>query len=488
MMCTNDFSFWQRPHFQTLSDDQLERILTGAMETLERVGGEFHDPECVRLLADAGAHVTGKTRVRIPAHLVEAALGSVPKRVVVCDRNGRRKMFLQDRNTYFGCGSDTTSTLDPITAERRPALKSDVARAAQVSDALSDIDFCMSFGLASDVNRLTSDCHHFEAMVQNTTKPLVITAWDLEGLERIYDMMVAVKGDPQTLLAQPFVTVFLMAISPLVFPRESLQKLLFCAQHRIPVIWTSGCPTTATTAPVDPAGAMAVGVAEFLAGLVLAQLKNPTCPVIMGAAFGSLDMSTGVRPYGAPEQDFGHICAGEMARYLQIPSWGVGGTTDANVLDEQAVAEAHQKLFLSALAGSNLIHDVGYMESGLCSSLELLTICNEFISRTRRFLRGFVVSEETLALDVIEEIGPGGDYLTHDQTLARFREEIWMPELIDRQDYNSWKASGSTTLKERANAKVRAIIDTHKPQPLPADTLKFIRQSVAAYDLQRRGV
>ena len=468
----NDFHLWQRPSFSLLSNEQLDRIYEAALEVLATVGGEFHDKVTVDLLADAGARVEEGRRVLIPEILVADALRQAPSQIVIHDRSGRPRLFLQDRNTYFGPGSDTPYTLDPFSGERRPAVLEDVVRAARVTDALPELDFSMCFGLASDVPEQVSDVHHFAAMVRNTGKPLVITAWDLAGLEDIHRMMEIVAGDSSTLRKQPFVVVFLMAVSPLRFPAESLQKLMFCAQSGIPCIWTSGCPSAGATAPIFPAGSLVVALAEFLAGLVVAQLASPGAPVIVGSAFGALDMARGLRPYAAPEQDFGHLAQAEVARYLQLPSWGNGGCSDSNILDQQATLEAGRKLMLSALAGNNLIHDLGYLDCGMTSSLELLAICNEMVSQIRRFLQGIPVTPETLAVDTIAAIGPGNHYLDHPQTRDHFHHQIWMPELISRKDYDAWQAEGGLTLRQRARAKVLKILETHRPEPLSPEVLR----------------
>ena len=468
----NDFDLWQRPSFSLLSREQLDHIYEAALEVLARVGGEFHDPAAVNLLADAGARVENEIRVRIPDTMVVDALQQAPRQIIVHDRNGQPRLSLQDRNTYFGPGSDTPYTLDPISGERRHALLEDVARAARVVDALPELDFGMCFGLASDVPEQVSDIYHFAAMVRNTAKPLVVTAWDLEGLRNIHRMMEMMAGDQKTLRERPFGVVFLMAISPLRFPAESLQKLIFCAQSGIPCIWTSGCPSAGATAPVFPAGSLVVALAEFLAGLVVAQLACPGAPVIVGSAFGALDMARGLRPYAAPEQDFGHLAQAEVARYLQLPSWGNGGCSDSNTLDQQATLEAGRKLMLSALAGNNLIHDLGYLDCGITSSLELLTICNEMVSQIRRFLKGIPVTPETLAVDTIAAVGPGSHYLDHPQTRDHFHHQIWMPELISRKDYDAWQAEGGLTLRQRARAKVLKIIETHQPEPLEPEVLR----------------
>ena len=185
----NDFHFWQRPSFNLLSQTQLDHLYAAALEVLARVGGEFHDPAAVALLSDAGARVENDKRVRIPDTLVADALQKAHRQIVVHDRNGQPRLFLEDHNTYFGPGSDTPYTLDPVSGVRRPALLNDVVRAARVVDALPELDFSMCFALASDVPDQVSHLHHFAAMVRNTHKPLVVTAWDLAGLRNIHRMM-----------------------------------------------------------------------------------------------------------------------------------------------------------------------------------------------------------------------------------------------------------------------------------------------------------
>ena len=455
-----------RPFLQILSEPQLDAIFEAALDVLESVGGRFHDPAARKLLKDSGAREHDGDRVRIPSSIVRGALKTAPHRIVIRDRNKRERLFLEDWNVHFGPGSDTPFTLDPDTGQRRPSGIRDVARAARVTDALPELDFCMSFGLAADVPEPVSDVHHFAAMVKNTEKPLIVTAWDLANLKTLHRIMEMVAGGSKPLEEHPFAVVFLMAISPLQFPADSLQKLMYCAEHRIPCIWTSGCPTAGATSPIFPAGSAVVALAEFLAGLTLSQLVNPGAPVIVGSAFGSLDMATGLRPYASPEQDLGHLAQAEIARYLHLPSWGNGGSTDANTLDAQAAAEAGRKLVLSALAGNNLVHDLGYLDGGMTSSLVLLAVCHEMAGQVRRFVEGIPVSRETLATQAIAEVGPGGHYLTRRDTRDHHRRQIWRPELFTRKGHDAWLADGAEDTWQRARAKVRRIIEGHRPRPL----------------------
>jgi len=481
----NDCLLWQRPTLRFFSDVQLQKIYEAALTILDRIGADFYDAEAVERLAGAGAYIQErfekKCRVRIPAALVKRALQSAPGRVVLRDRLGRMRMILEGWNVYYGTGSDTPFTLDAFDDRRRQSVLQDVINAARLVDSLPNLDFCMCSAIASDVNAQTSDCHHFKAMVANTTKPLMTTGWSLENLKTIYEMMTVVKGSDERLQAEPFVMLYNEPVTPLTHPKESIQKLMFSAQKRFPIMY-GPAPSRGSTAPVTSAGAFALGLSEVLGGLVLHQLVRPGAPFICGGGAGVMDMKTSIRPYAAPEQNLGRMFRTEMARYLNLPSWGAAGASDAKVIDGQACGEAFQQITLSSLLGANLIHDVGYLETGLTFSPVFLTICDEFISHTRRILKSAEISDAAFALDVIEEVGPGGHYLAHEHTYENFRREIWMPDLTDRNNRNAWEAAGSSTLETRAREKTQAILRDHEPQPLAAETTAQLEAIVAEYD------
>jgi len=178
-------------------------------------------------------------------------------------------------------------------------------------------------------------------------------------------------------------------------------------------------------------------------------------------------MHTMVMPYAVLENGTVYT---EIARHYHLPIWGIGGVTDAKVPDEQAAAEAAFTLLAEALSGANLIHDLGYMESGLTGSFEMMVIQDELAGWVKRFMHVPEVSDETLALDVIDETGPDGSYLDKDHTYEHFRED-WYPKLMDRRDYEGWVSAGGTTLRQRARERARAILQTHRVEPLPRDVL-----------------
>jgi len=260
------------PQFGVLSLSQLKRIHLASLEVLRRTGVDVLDEEARALLQKAAATVDGN-RVRIPPRLAEWALRAAPSRVVLCDRAGMPAMHLEDTRGYFGTGSDTLFTIDPYTTERRRVRLADIANVATLCDYLQNIDFAMSMGVAQDVPEAIADLYHFQAMVTHTKKPLVLTAWNFDNLKDIVEMAEAVVGGAETLRNNPFIAVYTEPVSPLQLGLEATQKLLYMAGKGLPVIWTPG-QVGGATSPVTLAGALAIGNAEGLAGLVLTQLKN----------------------------------------------------------------------------------------------------------------------------------------------------------------------------------------------------------------------
>ncbi len=475
MNANEQFCFWKRPKLTVLSREQREMIYRSALEVLERTGNRLHSPEAVAILKKAGAMVSDENLVKIPSGIVENALLTAGKRQTLSDRTGKRVIFLEGDNVYFGPGSDNPNTMDLDTGERRTSVLNDVVQAARVGDALTNIDFLMSFALASDIPNKNADCFHFEAMINNTTKPIVITAWDRKGLEGIYEMACIVTGGEAEFRLNPFIILYEQPSSPLKHSKNSLEKLVFCAEKGIPVLYAS-TPAIGAAGPVTLAGSFVLNVAEFLTALVITQEVKRGSTLVFGGGPTALDMSTTLFSYSAPETMLSLTVRKEMAEFLGFPAFNAGGFSDSKCVDQQAALEAATSLLFAALAGGNLIHDVGYLESGMTSSLEMLAICDEQISLVKRYLQSFKVDKDSLCVDLINEVGPDGDYLGTDHTVRLFREELWTPSITDRNIFSNWLEQGSTTLKERAGEKVRHLLKNYTPQPLSAEVSKAVRE------------
>lgn len=393
-------------------------------------------------------------------------------------------MLLEGDNVYFGPGSDNPTTIDLDTQQRRTSVLSDVERAARLADALPNIDFLMSFALASDVPSRAADACHFEAMIANSTKPITATAPDLGGLKAIYEIACAVSGGEAPFRQNPFFILYEQPHSPLKHADHSLEKLIFCTEKGIPVLYAS-TPSIGAASPVTLGGSFVLNMAEYLTALVLVQQVKKGATLVFGGGPTTLDMRTTVYSYSAPETMLSLCVRKELGEYLGIPVFNAGGFSDSQIPDQQAALECATSLIYAALAGGNLIHDVGYLASGMTSSLEMLAICDEQIGQIKRFLRSFALDTETLAVDLIDEVGPEGDFLATDLTLNRFKEEIWSPTIIDRNIHERWAEAGSTTLRDRARERARELLTSHKPQCLPDDVRKDVRGIVRKYQESR---
>lgn len=470
---TNDRTFLST-QFRRMSDEQCQRIHWASLEVMERTGARLYDREAIDLIKKAGAFVSDGNRVRIPSGLVERAFTTVPKRVVLCDRYGNRVMPLEGHRSFFGPGSDCLNIIDHCTGERRQPVLQDIFEGMTVADALPNIDFVMSMVLPVDVPQMVSDRYQMEAMLNYTTKPIVFVTNEFSGCVDAVEMAEAVVGGAEALRQNPLVACYINVTTGLRHNQEALQKLLYLAGKGLPALYIP-VGLGGATAPVTVAGCQVIWNVGALVGLVLSQLKREGAPyIVAGWGAGSLDMRTMVQPYCDPDR---RGVAQAMAHFYGLPMFALGGCSDSKCLDQQAGIEMALTLMATALSGSHIVHDLGYLESGLCYSLAQLVICDEILGWLEHYLRGVDVSDEALAVDLIDQIGPDGQYLDSDHTRAHFRER-WYPNLVNRDNYDNWFAKGGKTLEQRAAERVEAILAEHKPDPLPEDVAQAVHAIV----------
>lgn len=465
---------WNSVQFRRLSDDQCQKLYWACLEILERTGVRLYHQEAIDLLQRAGVTASDGNRVRIPHGLVEKARLTAPKQITLCDRYGNRGIRAGGYASYFGPGSDCLNIIDHRTNQRRKPVLQDVVDAATVIDALPNVAFAMSMFLPTDVPQEVADRYQMEALLNHTTKPIIFVTTDFAGCQDAVEMAEAVVGGPDALERNPFVGCYVNVTTGLRHNQEALQKLLYLAGKGVPATYI---PSTqgGVTAPVTPVGALVVAQAGALVGLVLSQLQREGAPFIMPGWGGNmLDMRTTVQPYADPGK---RALAAELVHYLGLPMFALAGCSDSKAVDGQAAAEAALTLMTDVLCGGNLVHDLGYLESGLSGSLAQLVICSEILNWLGYFVSPVEITEETLALDLIDEIGPDGQFLEAEHTLRHFRER-WYPTLFNRANFDRWAAGGSETLRQRAGRQVDKILAEHQPEPLPADTAQALRRIV----------
>jgi trimethylamine--corrinoid protein Co-methyltransferase len=451
------------PLYRGMTDEQCRLIHCASLEILERTGVQLYYKPAIELLKKAGCCVE-ENRVRFPAHLVEWALRAAPSHIRLYDRSGKPALSLGDRISNFGTGSDCLNILDHRTDERRKALLQDVVDGIRVADAMPHIDFIMSMFLPSDASA-AADVRQMEVMLKYSTKPICFVTYEWEGTTEIIEMLEMVAGGAEQLRVNPTAILYINATSGFRHNEEALHKLMYMAEKHLPCAYWPEVGR-GLTCPITLAGGMACSNAGHMAGLVIAQLVNEGAPVALCTAVPfSLDMKTMVVPYVDPDcKAFGL----EMSHYYDLPAFNWGGMSDSKVLDEQAIMEATLSLFTATINGGNLIHDVGYMESGLMGSLELVVICDEIISWLKASMQGLEINEETLALDVIHKHALSGDFLEAEHTLRHVRED-WQPRLVDRYNYEQWMASGRTSMRERARARIDEILGPEPERILPPE-------------------
>jgi len=358
--------------------------------------------------------------------------------------------------------------LDSFTGKRREFLSGDVEDAVRLVDALPNIDFSMSMGLAPDFPSELQYQYKYAIMIRNSTKPQVITAADKISLNDIADIAAAVVGGREELSRKPVFVLYDEPTSPLVHINEALEKLLFMAENNLPTNYSPGIMAGGTS-PVTMAGAITQANAEILTGLVIHQLKNSGAPFIFGAGMSPMDMQSMQPTYSSPEAMITQAGLCQIGRCLyDLPTWGFGGCSVSKLVDEQAVNEAATYIMMSAWMGTNLVHDVGYLEFGLTYSFDLLVLCDEFIGQIRRMMEGIRVDKEYLAVDCIKRVGPGGHFLDDDHTLDHFKEN-WQPDLTNRKTHEDWNSQGAKSMGQLAKEKIKNILKNHRPTPLPTE-------------------
>lgn len=476
----------QGTRFQMLSDDQLEEMFNGVLHVLENTGLEVHHEEARAVLQKAGAWVDG-IRVRIPQHLVKQALNLAPRSFTIYARDGNpdHDIRIGPGRAHFGPGPTPPNFIDIETMERRPYVKADAEIVATVCDALPNIDFCESLGTIDDVHHELAASYEFATMFPKTSKPIVAWSYGKDDAEDIHKIAIAEAGGQDAFEKRPNYVHYCEPLSPLVSTEEALDKLIFCAEHRIPVIFTP-CPLAGGTAPVTAAGIIIQAAAESWMGLVVAQNIRPGVPFFMGGVLSVLDMSAMILAYGAPELSLMMAGITELAHYAGLPLWQTGGCTDSKTLDEQAALEGSLSVFFSALSGGDLCHDVGYTESGLTGSIFQTAMMNEAIGYSRRIARGIEVNDETLAVSVIHHVGPNGHYLREQHTRDHYKTEFYYPKLLDRRNYEEWEMMGKLRMKDRVIAQVREIVATHQATPVKAVTVQAIADVLAAAEARVR--
>jgi len=449
--------------------ETCRRVHGATLTVLSETGVLVRYDEGLSLFAGLGAKVDGE-RVRIGAELVEAALAAAPGRWELRSRGEDGPIELRDGPSYFGTGSDCLYTRDLQTGERRRVRLADVESMAALCEKLPQIDFVMSMGLPEDVPQAVDDLAPVAAMLRATRKPLLVAPRNGDVLGYIVEMAAAC-GEAGSF------GIYAMPSPPLMHDRDALTKVIRCAELEVPLVYAPA-PNMGATAPRSVAAGVVVANAEVLSGLVLHQHVRPGAPFVYGVGVGAMDMSTAIDAYATPESFLAQHLGCELASHYGLPSFNYAACSDSKCLDEQWSLEAAFTSLLGGLSGATLLHDVGYLETGLQSSHESIVLGDELIRWVRAFQREVAIDDDALALSEIAAAGPGGNHLASKYTRRHLRD-FWHTTLIDHSVHDRWEAAGSPTLGQRLRERTLELVAQPRAFALEPDAERELERILA---------
>ncbi len=452
---------------QVLTDEQVRQVHRSSLEVLEQTGVCIPHRRLLELLRDHGAFVDFATQVgRFPASLVERTLKRAPSCFTWHGRNPRYDIRLGEDKVYY-LGASTLITVYDLDGTRRPATFEDVKRFACLKDGLEHIDDGYGAVHPQDVPEPAAHCYQMMGQFLGSEKPFRARMFGKQVSEDCLRMAQIVAGGEDAFRQRPNLLAVVNTVSPLTNTPEQMEALIVYAEANAPLVFSPQIQAGAT-GPVTLAGLLIQMNAEILAGITAAQLVNPGCRVGYGTTSGIMDMRQGLMPYATPESALINIATAQMARFYRLPSRGTGGFSEAHVLDMQAGFETALTTVAAALAGINIIIGAaGSLQNALGASYAKFVVDNEIIGYIKQLASGIPFTPETMALEVIKGVGPGGHFLTEDHTLRHLRSALFHPLLSNRESYAQWEAKGQQSIHKKATEAAERILREHQPPPLP---------------------
>jgi trimethylamine---corrinoid protein Co-methyltransferase len=466
--------------YKPLTDEQIQQIHEASLTILESVGVQVEEPQALALFEEAGADVE-ENRVRIPRSLVEEGIERAPSRIVLAGRDPKHDLILEGARVHIGTGGAALQMLDLETSEIRKAVLKDVGLMARIVDALDNIHFYLIPIYPTDLPEEKVEISKYYASLANTTKHVQAGVYTIKGIRDVVEMCERIAGSPEALRERPIVSfITSWMVSPLMFATDVTTLLIEVCRQGVPVV-LSAAPMAGSTSPVTLAGTLAQLNAEQLSGLTLTQLVNPGTPVLMGPIPATADMRSGKYLGGSVELGIGNAAITQLAHFYNVPIYNSAGMTDSKLPDIQAGMEKAQSAIQVALAGANFIHHAaGMLEDMSTIAYEQFVIDNDMLGMAMRAVRGIEVNEDTLALDAIARVGPGGHYLADDHTYRYMRTEHYYPsDVIDRRGRDEWAKDGAEDAWTRAKKIARDILSHHEPEPIDPEVVEWIKEQFA---------
>jgi trimethylamine--corrinoid protein Co-methyltransferase len=451
------------PSLKILNDEEIFEIHIASLQILERTGVRFFLKQALEILEDGGAKVDYSNQIaRIPAHMVESALSKCSPMVILYGRDGSPPVQIGGRRVHFGTVGFGTYTLDWKTGKYREVVYEDLEEIARLSETLDQVHFVLPPATPQDVDKTKTDLFEFKGCLMNTRKPLIPQALGASSVGKMVDMAAECVGGHDILREKPIFSVIFVITSPLTVREDIAETIIECARLTVPIYMGTG-PMGGGNSPCSVCGTVALANAEILSGIVLAKLINPAVPIIYATWARNLDLRSGNVAFGAPEFGMIRIATTQMAQYYHLPSAGGGIICDSKMLDVQMGYEKMATALLPALGGTNMILGMGLIASENTISLEQLVADDEIASYVMRVLKGIIVDDDHLAVDLIDKMGPGGSFIQDEHTFKYFKQEYWIPNVTDRTLFNIYTSPEGKSHKARVRRRIEERMGSYKP-------------------------
>ena len=462
--------------YRPLSEEDIAQIHDTAMRVFEEVGVQVSSDKALAFFRDAGADIDDHV-VRLPRQTVMELVKRAPSEVTLYGREPQHNLNLGGTRVYAGTGGTALNIIDTRTGERRSATLKDLKDIARLVDGLENIHFFLLPTYPSEVAAENVDVNRFFSGLDNTSKHIMGGVYTPEGLADVIRMAQLVAGSADALRREPIVSIILCAISPLMIDGVYGDMIISVAQAGLPVALPAE-PLCGSTSPVTLASNVVIQTVDSLAEVCLTQLVNPGTPALFGSVASTNDFRDLKYITGAIEMGLLNTASAQMAQFYGLPFYATAGMSDAKTIDAQCGYESALTTLLCALGGANFIHDAaGLMDFALSVSYEKYVVDNEIIGMAMRAVEGIKVNEDTLAFDLIKEVGPAGHFVYARHTRQHMRSQHYQPTLSDREHMESWQAQGRKDAGARAREKVDKILSTPGYR-LPPDVRQKILKEI----------
>lgn len=470
---------------KVLTEDQIKQIHQAVVEVMETVGVRVEHRGALEIYRDGGCRVDfEKQIVQVPEQILNKALQGCPSEFVLYGKTPEYDVHVNTTDVYTIGGSSALTVLD-LDGVRREATLQDLVDLTRLLDALENLHIMHALVVPQDIPQPGFDRILWATVMKNTYRNYYSQGqWGVSIRDQV-EMAKVIQGSEAEIRKHPLFTVVICLMSPLVHTAERVDELIECARYGIPLYIEVDSMLGGTT-PMTIAGTLVEECANVLTGIVLAQLVNPGNPCIFSIASGLMNMANGDYSGGAPETGLLHAATAQMSHFYNLPFQG-GTGIDSTLPDAQAGYERALQVLTNALAGTNFVHlSIGMMEQMLLASYEQAVIDDEILGAAFRIVEGVEVTKDTIALDVIREVGPGGNFLAHDHTVRYMRPHTWFPKITNREQWTPWMAAGGKDMRQRANERARKILAEHHPKPLTDEQEREIDR--IALDAQKRAI